>query len=193
MSISKNIKRFAATAAVSVLGIGLMAAPAAFAHGFSSNGNSQHAQYAVQFKGDFDHHDNNWWTMWHKYNPGTPSLSCDQQQQALNTEANNTSSADKKKLTGLNIMLSGVQTYVSSGNVSVSNYDSMNATATNDQTTATTDVNAIAAPQLNCGNESPSDYSNAQKQLTGEINTAKKALDTYGHDVMTMFQAVVNS
>ncbi|HVV66851.1 MAG TPA: hypothetical protein VHB72_02120 [Candidatus Saccharimonadales bacterium] len=192
MSISTNIKRFLSTAAVSVLGIGLIAAPAAFAHGSTNNG-SQHAQYAAQFSPGVDNHSNSWWSMWHKYNPGTPTLSCSQQQQILNTEATNNASADKKKLTGLNIMLSGVQTYVSSGNVSVNNYDTLNATATNDQTTATTDVNAIAAPQLNCDNESPSDYSNAQKQLSGEINTAKKALGTYGHDMMNLFQAVVNS
>lgn len=125
---------------------------------------------------------------------------CSERQAWLNQNAADAKARSEKKLTGLNIMLSGVQTYVASGEVNVPNYDALNAAAVSSQTNATTAVNAIAAPQLNCDDEATVqntlDSNKSQqydKSMNQSIKAAKDALNIYRKDVHNLFEAALES
>lgn len=192
MHILNKSKRIVTSTAVGVSAFAAVAAPgAAFAHGWSANGDDNSHSGARQAS-SVQNHDSN------IHQAGNQQLlPCDQQQAALNQKAADAQARYQKQLTGLNIMLSGVQTYVSSGDVTVVNYDDMNTKATADQTNATNAVNAIKAPTLNCveGTNSvkSSDVSNLNNSFNDSIKAARQAIYTYRQDVNTLFEAVINS
>lgn len=201
MHILNKSKRIITSTAVGVSAFAVVAAPgAAFAHGWSS-GSDNNRGNAKQASSN---------NMQDKHGQSSPSnkqnnsnlLPCDQQQQILNQRTANAQARYQKQLTGLNIMLSGIQTYVSSGDVSVDNYDSLNAKATASQAVATDAVNSIKAPVLNCVNNADQTSSNMVKLdevangntgLQSSIKAARQALYGYRQDVNKLFEAVINS
>jgi hypothetical protein len=132
----------------------LLAAPSAMAHGFNGNYSAGYQQGAHQGSVQTAAY-----TQYGNHNVNVSSNSnfkwesCTQKQQALDQIASKIKSQDQKRLNGLNIILSGVQNYVTGG-VTVNNYAALNARSVSAQTTATNDVNAITAPQLNCSGTS---------------------------------------
>jgi hypothetical protein len=196
MNIPTKLKRtlmVSGMSAVGTIGIALAATPAAFAHSMPSNSQSAHtasSQSQQQNQQKNNGHDPSW-NWWHRGPWNKPS--CQQIQTAMNQKVSATVPVYKKQLTGLGIMLSGIQTSENNGDITINNYDALNATVTNDQATSTADVNAITAPQLDCNNASGQDESNAQNQLNSSIQKAQKDMAAYRHDLMNLFQAAVNS
>ncbi|MFO0781765.1 MAG: hypothetical protein U0524_02630 [Candidatus Saccharimonadales bacterium] len=182
----------------------LVASPLAFAHG--SNGDrsgdnkgsySRHAsatsqQQKQKHDGDRQRNDNNWW--WKQRHDRQKT--CAEQQAAVSQRAASKADKSQKKLNGLNIVYSGTQTYATSGDVTVENYDTLNAKATASQTAATNAVGAITAPQLNCDDTSDATMQ-ANKDALNDYytkeRTADKAIGMYRHDVMVLFNAAVES
>ncbi|HVV25743.1 MAG TPA: hypothetical protein VHC21_01800 [Candidatus Saccharimonadales bacterium] len=198
---SKNLVRGAAiTGSV----IGVLAVPAAaFAHGGYNDGRvataasqtqsqSQSQQSQSQTNQTYQGHSWAWW--WQQRHQ-----TCDQRQQQLNQAAANAKSKDTKQLNGLNIVYTGTQDYITTGSITVANYDSLKATADADQTKATNAVNGITAPQLNCDSDANSqnqldkDNSGATTTTNNSIKAASDALNTYKHDVLNLFNAAINS
>lgn len=182
----------------------LVVSPLAFAHG--SNGDrsgdnrgsySRHAsatsQQQKQKHGNDDRQRNHnaWWKK-HQDRQKT----CAEQQASVNQRATSKADKSKKKLNGLNIVYSGTQTYVSSGDVTVEDYGSLNANATASQTEATNAVGAVTAPQLNCDDTSDTTMEANKAALADYYNkerAADKAIATYRHDVMALFNAAIES
>jgi hypothetical protein len=176
----------------------LLAVPStALAHGGSNNGDNgrhQSSNRQVSSAHDKKHHDNNWWR-----DKQNRHKTCDERQTALNQKATAAHDRYTKQLNGLNIVYSGIQTYVSSGEVTVENYEAMKAETDASQAAAAAAVGAIAAPQLNCEDDSNSDNQlnsdddNKNNSFNGSVKAAKDALSEYRHDVMKLFDAAINS
>ncbi len=184
----------------------LVASPLALAHGGSDRGDgggrggdrSSHSRQASvdkQQKRDSNkqRNDNSYW--WNKQREQRQKT-CAEKQTALNDRAAKDTAKDGKKLNGLNIMLSGVQTYAASGDVTIENYEALNNAAIASQGTASASTAAVVAPQLNC--EDTSDETNeandvAIRDYYSKERAADKALATHRHDVMVLFQAAIES
>lgn len=180
----------------------MLAPSAAFAYGGNNNDRgdrrNDNRQVAAQADANKQNRDDrrggNWWDWdrWHK--------TCEERQAYLNQKAADAQDKSQKKLNGVNIMLGGVETYVAGG-VVVENYEALHNTATNDRTNATNAVNAIAAPDLNCGDDMAAATEATDKDraswrdnnLNQTIHEADKSLKTYGKSVNKLFDAAVNS
>ncbi len=193
----KKTKRIIKSTIVTGAALGLTFAPtAALAHGGSSSqsgsgGSSRQAQQDKNRRGFND---------WFQRNKDRQKLTCTQRQDALNKQADAYKAQAQKRLTGMNIVYSGVQTYVSGGGIAVGNYDTMNAQVTAGQTAATDAVNAVSAPQLNCGDDNAAaavsddnkTFKHDHDAMNGSIGAAQKALNAYRKDLNQLFEAVIN-
>lgn len=172
----------------------LVASPVAFAHGSSHSGDDDHnrsSRGSSHHVASADHRRNDDFKRKHHQQM---QKTCAEQQAAANRQADSAKTRDTKKLNGLNIILSGTQSYATSGDVTVENYDTLNATATTSQTNATNAVNAIVAPTLNCDDDSAADANKvALSDFNNQVKTADKSLATYRHDVFTLFNATIES
>jgi len=208
-------KRTIKQAALSGTALALILTPtAALAHSSHDNGdrgndNRRSASSQQKQRGDnrSDRNDrdrgdrNNRFSTWWQQNRDRQKLTCDQKQAVLNQRAADAKEKYAKKLTGLNIIYSGVTTYVSSGDVTVENYDALNAQVAADQTTATNAVNAIAPTQLNCpdpnaaaaASDDNKTFHSHENKTNESINAARQALNAYKRDLNTLFEAVINS
>lgn len=173
---------------------------AALAHSSHDNGNRNQARGAAAKQAQHNKNKNDrndWWNR----NKNRQKLTCTERQDALNQRAADAKTKYTKKLNGLNIVYTGVQTYVSSGDVTVENYDALNAQVAADQTTATNAVNAIAAPQLNCDDQNSAaamsdddkTWHNRDNSTNDSINAARQAINVYRTDLNKLFEAVINS
>jgi len=201
MNVFTKWKRIMKSAAVTGTTLALVLTPtAALAHGGGqddSNSDSSRRTAVAQQKNKND----NRWSDWSNRNKHRQQLTCDERQAALNQKAADAKTKYEKRLTGLNIIYSGVQTYVSSGGIVVENYDAMNATVTADQTAATNAVNAIAAPDLNCDDQNAAaatsddnkTFHDRDNSTNDSINAAREAVNTYRKDLNKLFEAVINS
>ncbi len=204
MNVFTKSKRIMKSAAVTGTTLALVITPTvALAHGGGhddSNKDSSHRTAAAQQAQQKQKH-NSRQGDWSNRNKNRQKLTCDQRQEALNQKAADAKTKSLKRLTGLNIVLNGIQTYVSSGDVTVENYDAMNAQVTADQAAATNAVNAIAATQLNCADQNAAaansdddkTFHSHENSTNDSINAAKDALKTYRKDLNTLFEAVINS
>lgn len=200
MHILTKSKQFIRSAVVGGSVFALVAVPsAALAHGNSGNDNGRQWQSGRQASSqqDRNRHDdrsNNWW-----HDKQNRHKTCEQRQDALNQKAASYKDRYTKQLNGLNIIYSGTQTYISSGGVTVENYDALKAEADASQAKATDAVNAIEAPQLNCDDDSNSDArlnsddNNKNNSFNGTVKAAKDALADYRHDVMKLFNAAIDA
>lgn len=174
----------------------LVSSPVALAHGYNHNNGDDsrnRTTTASRQSQSTSNRDSNYWN-WRNRHHRDMQKSCAERQAQLNQQAATTKDRDTKKLNGLNIVLSGTQTYVTTGGVAVENYDALNATATTSQTNATAAVNAIVAPTLNCDDENASDTNRAAVvDFSNKLRTADQSLNTYRHDVFTLFNAAINS
>lgn len=184
----------------------LVASPLAFAHGTSGDrgdrGNrgdrgsySRQASASQQQKRDKQkqrHNHNNWWNKQREQRKKT----CTEQQTAINQRAERDTNKDSKKLNGLNIMLSGVQTYASSEGVTIENYEELNNKAVASQQSATDATAAVVAPQLNCddtSDETMKANKAAIRDYENKERAADRALAQYRHDVNVLFKAAIES
>lgn len=190
MNILTKPKQIIKSTVVASSALALLVVPTtAFAHGSSGgNGRDDNRQSSGQSKHGNRNQDDNW-----RKHRADHQKTCDERQQALNQKATQAHDRSQKQLNGLNIVLSGVQTYVTSEEIVVENYDSLNAKATADQASATAAVEAITAPQLNCGDESDNSSNNSSAELSNKIKTAKQSLSAYKHDVKILFEAAIES
>lgn len=200
MSIFTNYKKGIRSTVLGVSASALLIATpaAAFAHGggsgntSGSRNDSRHSQ--AQMASKHSDGDKSWQNRNTKPDP-KPTPTCAELQASLNQRAVDAAARKTKQLTGMNIVLTGVQTYVSSGNVTVSNYDALNANATANQTLATNAVAAIVAPQIDCNDTANLTKNNkvANDTLNQSIWNAHKALNGYRHSEMNLFNAVINT
>jgi hypothetical protein len=199
MYILTKSKQLIKSAVVGGSVFALVAVPtAALAHGNAGNddnGRQSSRQASSQHdKNRNNDRSNSWWQdKQHRHK------TCEERQAALNQKATTYHDRYTKQLTGLNIVYSGLQTYAESGDVTVENYEALKAETNVSQANATTAVNAITAPQLNCEadsnsqSQSDSDNGNANSSLNASIKAAKDALSAYRHDVMQLFNAAINA
>lgn len=205
MQAFKRSKRILKSTAVTgtVAALTLTPTAAVFAHGGGHDNGSRdnkQASTAQQSQQDKQKNKGNF-NDWFNRNKNRQKLTCTQRQDILNQRAAAIKDKDTKKLNGLNIVYTGVQTYVSSGGITVDNYDTMNTRVAADQTDATNAVNAIAAPQLNCDDPNSAaavsddnkTFKHNDDSTNNSINEAQKALNTYRKDLNTLFEAVINS
>lgn len=197
MQLFKQPKRIIKSTVASGTALALVLTPtAALAHGGGSSGNDS-GKDNHQTAMSQQNQRNDRFTR----NKNRQKLTCSQRQDALNKQAADTKAKDQKRVTGLNIVLNGTQTYVTTGDVVVTNYDGMNAQVTADQTAAANAVNAINAPDLHCEDQNSaaavSDDNKTFKHdndgMNNGIGAAQQAINTYRKDLNNLFEAVINS
>ncbi len=173
MRTISNVKQVLKTSAAGVSALAILTLPAgALAHGGGDNGRSNENNSRNQSRNDGNRDDKRYGNRGDQQSNAKPAVAADQQrgdnrqdnknwwdpkdcnerQAALNWRAADAQAKYTRQVTGLNIMLSGVQTYHASGAVTINNYDELNNKAVASQTNASNAVGAITAPQLDCGN-----------------------------------------
>ncbi|HYH36049.1 MAG TPA: hypothetical protein VD706_00950 [Candidatus Saccharimonadales bacterium] len=207
MQLLDKSKRIIKSTTVTGTVAALTLAPvSAFAHGGSggdngSRGNNNRgasSQQERQNKQRNNNDFNDWWSR----NKNRQKATCSERQTALNNKAAAVKEKYTKRLNGLTIIYTGVQAYVTSGDVTVpANYNEMNVRVSNDKAAAEAAVNAIAAPQLNCDDQNNAaamsddnrTFKDRDNRTNDSINAAQKALNIYRKDLNTLFEAVINS
>lgn len=199
MRILTKSKQFIKSAAIGGTMLALVAAPTtALAHGGFNNDNGRDRQSGRQASSQQDKNRGFDWNKWWR-DKQDRHKTCEERQAALDQKAATYRDRYTKQLNGLNIIYSGTQTYIDSGGVTVENYAALKAEADAGQANATSAVNAINAPQLNCEEDSNSqaqldnDNNSSNGNLSNSVKAAKNALNDYRHDVMRLFNAAIDA
>lgn len=152
--IIKFLHRIKTKLAAGTVTAALVVAPGgvALAHNRDNGNNDRQRNFNQADNNDRGRNDRNNWNGWDDKKKRKPEqqLSCDERQAKVTQIVTDYKNKSQERFNGLSLYLASQQSFVSSNNITLPKYDSLNQRATDAQNKTTNTLAATVVPELNC-------------------------------------------